>query len=267
MTSTLPLRRAHALELEAYGYPKESCYWLEMEHQYERVPSFQTIFDYYALQNHWNKWIKPGMTCIDIGGHSGDTAIPMMVYSRGTVLTVEPNYTIRPYLELNCAVNNHLGGKFVVASEAVTNQNSDNLTFRDHHNGLCNGGLIGETWDAETQARMAGMSGETITVSGMTLESMLDKYLSKDEIERVGFIKTDTEGHDIEIIRNIKNFLVQYKPVLFTEWFAQYSHADSAELFRVIDDAGYVPFYPESLEPASVDLRSEDLVCLHRDNL
>ena len=267
MISNIPLRRAHRLELDSYGYTGDHCYWLEMDHQFERVPDFKTIFDYYALKNHWNKWIAPGMTCIDIGGHSGDTAIPMMVYSRGTVLTIEPNPTIRPYLELNCAANNHLGGKFVVASEAVTNKNADNLVFKDHHNGMCNGGLVGENWDAETQARMAGMSGESITVNGMTLESMLEHYLTEEEINQVGFIKTDTEGHDIEIIRNIRDFLVKYKPVLFTEWFAQYSNADSAELFRVINDAGYIALYPETMIEASPDQRSEDLVCIHRDNL
>jgi len=267
MISTTPLRRAHRLELDSYGFADEYCYWLEMDHQFERVPDFKTIFDYYVEKNHWSKWIKPGMTCIDIGGHSGDTAIPMMVYSRGTVLSVEPNHTIRPYLELNCAINHHLGGRFVIAQQAVTNKNADNLIFKDHHNGMCNGGLVGETWDAETQARMSGMSGKSITVSGMTLETMLAQYLTADEISKIGFIKTDTEGHDIEIIRNIRDILVKYKPVLFTEWFAQYSQADSEELFRVIDDAGYIAFDPETMNTAKPNIRSEDLVCLHRDNL
>jgi FkbM family methyltransferase len=266
MISTLPLRRAHRLELTEYGH-NDHCFWLEMDHQFERVPSFKEIFDYYAVKNYWSKWITPGMTCLDIGGHSGDTAIPMMVYSRGTVLTVEPNPTIRPYLELNCHINRHLGGTFVIASEAVTDKNSDNLTFKDHHNGMCNGGLVGENWDAETQAKMAGMSGDSITVSGMTLESMLQKYLTKDEIANIGFIKTDTEGHDIEIIRNIRDILVQYKPVVFTEWFAQYSQADSQELFRVINDAGYVALNPYTMEEADVEIRSEDLLCIHKDNL
>jgi FkbM family methyltransferase len=237
-----------------------------MEHQYERVPSFREIFDYYVEKNHWSKWIEPGMTCIDIGGHSGDTAIPMMVYSRGTVLTVEPNPTIRPYLELNCSLNSHLG-KFVVASEAVTDKNINQLEFKDHQNGMCNGGLVNESWDAETAARVMGMSGQSITVSGLTLETMLDQYLTAEEIARIGFIKTDTEGYDIEIIRNIQDILVKYKPVLFTEWFAYYGSSDIQELFKVIDSAGYVPFYPETMEPANPSIRSEDLVCLHRDNL
>jgi len=267
MILTLPLRKAYRLDLNSYGFANEHCYWLEMDHQFERVPSFKEIFDYYVDKNHWDKWITPGMTCIDIGGHSGDTAIPMMVYSRGTVLSVEPNPTIRPYLELNCYLNRHLGGTFVLATEAVTDKNADNLTFKDHHNAMCNGGLVGENWDAETQAKMAGMSGDSIQVKGLTLESMLEKYLTSEEISNIGFIKTDTEGHDIEIIRNIRDILVQYKPVLFTEWFAQYSQADSRELFKVIYDAGYVALDPYTMEEANVEIRSEDLVCLHKDNL
>ena len=206
------------------------------------------------------------MTCIDIGGHSGDTAIPMMTQCQATVLTVEPNPVILPYLQFNCAVNSHLG-KFVVATEAVTNQNADGLVFKDHQNAMCNGGLVGETWDAETTQRIAGMSGESITVSGMTLQDMCNKYLTAEEIDKIGFVKTDTEGHDIEIIRSSRDFLIKHKPVLFTEWFVAYSAGDTAELFRVIDEAGYVAFYPETMEPADPSVRSEDLVCIHRDNL
>jgi FkbM family methyltransferase len=207
------------------------------------------------------------MTCIDIGGHSGDTAIPMMVYSRGTVLTVEPNPTIYPYLDLNCKLNSHLGGRFVIATEAVTNRDVDTLIFKYHQNGMCNGGLVNESWDSETAARVSGMSGQSITVAGLTLESMLNQYLSSEEIERIGFIKTDTEGYDIEIIRNIRDILVKYKPVLFTEWFVHYSKSDTQELFNVIDAAEYVAFYPDTMEPANPEIRSEDLICLHKDNL
>jgi hypothetical protein len=132
---------------------------------------------------------------------------------------------------------------------------------------MCNGGLVGETWDAETAARVAGMSGESITVSGMTLEDMCEKYLSPEEIANIGFIKTDTEGHDIEIIRSSRDILVKYKPVLFTEWFVAYSQADTDELFRAIDQAGYVAFYPDTMKEADPGIRSEDLICLHRDNI
>jgi FkbM family methyltransferase len=262
MQTSVKLRNGYQLDLPG----GESCYWFEMDHPREKVPDFQTIYDYYIEKNFWKLWIKPGMTCIDIGGHSGDTAIPMMSRCRATVLSVEPNPVILPYLKFNCSVNQHLG-RFVIANEAVTNCTAYNLTFKDHQNSMCNGGLVGESWDAETAARVAGMSGESITVSGMTLLDMCNKYLTLEEIAKIGFVKTDTEGHDIEIIRSSRDILVKYKPVLFTEWFVAYSQADTNELFRVIEEAGYVAFYPETMEPAHPDQRSEDLVCLHKDNL
>jgi FkbM family methyltransferase len=266
MQTSIKLRSGYRLDLDEYDLPGKSCFWFEMDHKFERVPDYKTIFDYYIKKNHWDKWIHSGMTCIDIGGHSGDTAIPMMVRCQSTVLTVEPNPTILPFLEFNCSVNSHLG-KFVIAREAVTNKNADDLLFKDHQNGMCNGGIFNENWDAETTARVAGMSGDSISVTGMTLESMVTKYLTNDEISKIGFIKTDTEGHDIEIIRSSRDILMKYKPVFFTEWFSAYSNSDTKELFKAIDDAGYVAFNPETMELASPEVRSEDLVCLHKDNL
>jgi FkbM family methyltransferase len=264
--NSVKVRNGYQIALDEYGIPGESCYWLEMDHDYERVPDYQTIFDLYLKTYHWDKWIKPGMTCIDIGGHSGDTAIPMMVQCRSTVLTVEPNPVILPYIKYNCGINRHLG-KFIVATQAVTNQTADNLVFGDHQNGMCNGGILGDAWDSETAKAVKSMTGSTITVSGMTLEDMCDQYLTQDEIANIGFIKTDTEGHDIEIIRSSCDFLSKHKPVLFTEWFFAYSDRDTAELFQVINKAGYVAHYPTTMQPADPNIRSDDLVCIHKDNL
>lgn len=266
MQTSIKLRSGYKLNLDEYGWPGQQCFWFEMDHPYEKVPDFKSIFNGYIQGYHWDKWIHPGMTCIDIGGHSGDTAIPMMTRCRSTVLTVEPNPTIAPYLEFNCAVNSHLGN-FIIAKEAVTSQNADNLVFGDHRNQMCNGGIISTSWDKNTAQTVGGLTGDTITVSGLTLESMVEKYLTPEEIKNIGFIKTDTEGHDIEIIRSSRDFLVKYKPVLFTEWFFAYSAADTEELFRVINEAGYVAYYPTTMEEATPAMRSEDLVCIHKDKL
>lgn len=266
MQIKLPMKNAYRLSLDDYNWPGQHCYWFHMDHRYDHSSSWQSIFEYFVVKNHWGTWIKPGMTCIDIGGHSGDTAIAMMSQCRATVLTVECNPTILPYLQFACDVNSHLG-KFVVAKEAVTNTNAANLTFGDHSNGMCNGGILDNNWDPVTARQVAGMTGNTITVDGMTLESMVEKYLTKDDREHIGFIKTDTEGHDIEIIRSSRDFLVKYKPVLFTEWFFAYGPDDTNELFQAIDEAGYVPFYPETMEPADPSTRSEDLICIHKENL
>lgn len=254
------------LDLGPYGWDKQYCYYFQIDHKHSGELPIDRIFDYYLNKLHWNKWIQPGMTVIDIGGHSADTAIPMMARCRSTVLTIEPNPFVLPYLKLNCGVNRHLG-KFVIATEAVTERVGDDFVFGDHRNDMINGGILNEKWDQETADKVKAMTENSINVSGMPLEDICKKYLSDDEIKNIGFIKTDTEGNDIEIIRNSRDFLVKYKPVLFTEWFFAYSEKDTAELFRVINDAGYEAFYPENMQPADPTVRSEDLVCIHRDNL
>jgi len=260
------LKKCYRLSLEDYGYPGDICYWLRMDHLKDGSPEWQVLFEYYMRQQHWDKWIMPGMTCIDIGGHSGDTAIPMAVLSRGTVLSSEPNPSIYPYLEMNCRINQHLA-RFVAVMDAVSSKNADSVKFGDHNNMMCNGGIV-EQIDPGTQENVDKQTGATIDVNAMTLETMINQYLTKEQQDAIGFIKTDTEGHDIEIIASSRDILLKYKPVLFTEWFSSYSPWASKQLFATIEDCGYVAFNPETMAEVDPSIRTcEDLLCLHKDNL
>jgi FkbM family methyltransferase len=248
------------------GVGADAAYWFEMDHAGEGPRNLLSIFDLYLNQYGWDQFITTGMTCIDIGGHSGDTAIPMQYLSRGTVLSIEPNPMIKQYLDFACDMNAHLG-RFVTAGEAVTTQDCDAVEILDHNNAMCNGGMIDPAWTQKLQQRMRGMSGDRITVPGLTLEHICAKYLSETEIENIGFIKTDTEGHDCSILESSRDFLDRIKPVIFTEWFFAYTDVESQKLFDVIDSLGYRAFYPGTLEPATVDRRSEDLVLIHHTRL
>ena len=248
------------------GSGPDAAYWFEMDHSGESPRSLLTIFDLYLNQYGWDRFIQPGMTCIDIGGHSGDTAVPMQYLARATVLSVEPNPLIKQYLDFCCDMNAHLG-RFVTAGEAVTTEDCPEVEILDHNNAMCNGGRIDPSWTQELQARMRGMAGNRITVPGLTLENLCAKYLSGAEIENIGFIKTDTEGHDCSILESSASFLERLKPTIFTEWFFAYTDVESQKLFNVIRDLGYQPFYPGTLEPATVDRRSEDLVLIHHTKI
>jgi hypothetical protein len=111
------------------------------------------------------------------------------------------------------------------------------------------------------------MTGTTLQVKGLPFADICEKYLTQDEIDRIGFVKIDTEGHDIAIIENMRDFLIQHKPVLLTEWFFGYSEADSKKLFDAIHAAGYVAHNPVTMEPADLSNHIEDLLCIHQDNL
>jgi FkbM family methyltransferase len=190
----------------------------------------------------------------------------MQLLAGGTVLVVEPNPTIKPYLDMTCIANGHLG-KFVTAGEAVTTEDTDSVTILDHCNALCNGGMIDPSWTPELQQRMEQMSGNSVTVPGLTLEHLCQKYLSQEEIDNISFIKTDTEGHDVSILESSKEFIDRTKPVLFIEWFFAFTEVESQHMFDVIESMDYLPFYPLTLKPASIAERSDDLVLIHKSKV
>lgn len=243
-----------------------SCFWFEMDRPEESPRELLSIFDLYLNQYNWDKFITPGMTVVDIGGHSGDTAIPMQFLSRSTVLSIEPNPAIKEYLDFACRMNSHLG-KFVTAGEAVTIEDCAEVEILDHCNALCNGGLVDPTWSAELQQRMRNMSTAKVTVPGLKLENLLNKYLTEEEIANIGFIKTDTEGHDVSILESSADLLDKLRPVIFTEWFFAYTDVESRRMFDVIEQIGYKPFYPTTLTPATIDQRSDDLVLIHTSQI
>jgi FkbM family methyltransferase len=190
----------------------------------------------------------------------------MMAACQATVLAIEPNIHMLPFLEKNCEANQELG-RFVIATEAVTNAVTEDLVFGDHNNAMINGGIPDTNWDSGTAATVKGMTGNTVKVKGLPFADICEKYLTQDEIDRIGFVKIDTEGHDIAIIENMRDFLIQHKPVLLTEWFFGYSEADSKKLFDAIHAAGYVAHNPVTMEPADLSNHIEDLLCIHQDNL
>ena len=64
-----------------------------------------------------------------------------------------------------------------------------------------------------------------------------------DKIEKLSFIKIDTEGYDKEIIKSISDLIAAYKPTIVAESFGMSSDEAKMELFEVISKQGYDIFY------------------------
>ncbi len=250
-----PIRQAYSNDYTRYGRPGVISYWFEMDHPYEGHRDFSQTLDIYLRDYNWSKILQPGTTIVDIGAHSGDTAVPMLAMSGYCVLTVECNPTIYPWLEFACNMNRHLG-KFVVASEAVTTEDNVTVTFSDHNNGMCNGGLVNHNWGI-------GSGSGSIQVPGMRLETLCHKYLTQEEIDRIDVIKIDTEGHDYAILDSSREFVDRIRPKLFAEWFSGFDSTATSRMFDIIDSMNYVPLYPKTFLPADPTRPSEDLLLIH----
>ena len=257
-----PIRNAYSADLAKYGRDVVA-YWFEMDHPFEGHRTLEEHFEIYLDRYQWRKILRPNTTIVDIGAHSGDTSIIMAAMSGGTVLAVECNPEIKVWLDFAAHMNRHLA-KIVTASEAVTTENTV-LTFADHGNGMCNGGLTGSAWSVGTQNSVP--RGSSIQVQGLTLETMLSRYLTAEEIDNIDLIKTDTEGHDFEILRNSRELINRIRPKIFAEWFNFFDDEDIAKMFDVINELDYVALYPETFAFATPSVKSEDLLLIHRSQV
>ncbi len=68
----------------------------------------------------------------------------------------------------------------------------------------------------------------------------LDEYIFNHEI---GFIKIDVEGHELDIIKGGKNFILKNKPVMLIEIEKRHSGIDPQITINEIQNLGYQCFY------------------------
>ena len=72
------------------------------------------------------------------------------------------------------------------------------------------------------------------------------KNLASDEfLNKLSFIKVDTEGNDRHILKGLKNsVLTTIRPLLLIEWYALFKgcNKNSRDMFRAIKEIGYKPY-------------------------
>jgi FkbM family methyltransferase len=199
------------------------AFWL---HPGQGNKELETLFTKNTLDT-LKKYIPEGSVAIDIGAHVGDTSVAysLVVGQTGKVIAFEPNPSCFEVLLINAARNNN-----IIPVNAAVTENNGNYTFYYTDPGLCNGAY----------AEMLSIHPYRIPVQviGVNFEDWLEKN-AKDLIPLIKFIKIDTEGYDRYIIKNISNFLLQYRPVIQTELFIYLRLEEKIEFFELLDSLNY----------------------------
>lgn len=246
-------------------YQGRTGHWCVMNHPGESDRNFQDLVEYYLVKNHWDLLIPTGSTVIDIGGHSGDTAVPMLLAGAAVVLSMEPNPVIKPYLDHVAELNQDLGR--IITTDLAVTTHAQALTIFDHSNQLCNGGMIDPTWTPELTQQVMNMAQQSVACSGDTLAAICAQYLTPEEINRISLIKTDTEGHDASILESSAEFIDAIRPVIITEWFWLYGAAETNRLFDIINSMDYIAFDPMTLTVSNRNQKTDDLLLIHASRL
>jgi len=235
------------------------CIFADWNHPCQSIVDWKSYILKHIKEQRWGQFIKPGQIAIDIGAHSGDTAIIMGLLTglEGMVMAFEANPSVMPVLEANQSLNKERMN--IKVYNLAIMQEEGVYEFADHGNMWCNGGF------AEGTNHLNNDKIQKIQVKGVNLCQFLkDEFKEEYEelVKKIGFIKIDCEGYDKEIIKSIKPLIEESKPVLFVEWFDWFGSNETEDLFSAIENLGYCCYDPKSLEKADRGNKIPDLLCL-----
>ena len=184
------------------------------------------------LISSYSKYINEGDFCIDIGAHTGDTALPMSAAAgkSGLVLALEPNPYVYHVLEKNARTNTHVGNIKTMLAAATTNKCFIEFEYSD--SGFCNGGRH------ENISSLKHGNFYKLEVFGVNLEDEL-KSDFKNYLPKLKFIKVDAEGYDLYVLKSIKNILAEYLPIIKIEIFKKTDAQYRLELLSFLTNLGY----------------------------
>ena len=266
------VRSLHSIKCHQYTGNPSRALWYEWDHPAEGSRDLATIISS-AQDFNWDRFIVPGKISIDIGGHSGDTAIPMGLFSfdrdtkqKGHVFIVEPNPAVIPVLDTNLAMNTHLANYYSLPV-AITPHDVLEVELADHGNSQCNGGVIESGLSSDAAQKIRDVAVFRYKAPGVSMKTLFRTSKHFGNGQPIGFVKLDCEGYDKEILRPCRDLLSIDKPVLFVEWFEWFEDEDDIDLFAVIDSIDYVPLNPVTLTPSSISDPTSDILCIHKTKI
>jgi FkbM family methyltransferase len=230
-----PRPREYPYEVETVALPKEGAVrFARWRHPNEDPMTFrQEEVD--ALRG----FLREGDVAIDIGAHSGDSALPMAlaVGPRGAVLALEPNPYVFKILAVNASLNP--GKARIVPLMVAATPEDGTFTFEYSDAGFCNGG------------RHEGISALRhhhffkLDVEGRNLVRLLEREFP-GELARVRYVKTDTEGFDRQVVASLRPLLDARRPVLKCEVYRHLPADERRGFLRDLRAAGYRVYKWES---------------------
>ncbi len=143
------------------------------------------------------RWLRPGMTAIDIGANLGIYSLPMAraVGSEGQVFSYEPTEDTFALLTYNRNINQ--ANNLVVVQAALSDRT-----------GI---GCLAHGSSSELNRLCDDNAGERVRITCLDDEDRERQWRSPD------FIKIDAEGHETAILRGGAEFFMRHSPLVMFE--------------------------------------------------
>jgi FkbM family methyltransferase len=223
-----PAPREYGFSVVDYDLAKEGrVQYAAWDHPKEMPKQFdQTYVD--VLR----EFLKAGDYAIDVGAHSGDTALPMALAlgATGGVFALEPNPHVFKVLAANAGLNQGKMRIFPLMFAATEEDGEYEFEYSDP--GFSNGGLH--------QGISPWRHGHffKLKVQGRNLAHFLEREYPR-EMAKIRYIKIDAEGYDHAVVKSLRKLIVSNKPYIRTEIYKHLSLEARRAYFRELLELGY----------------------------
>lgn len=174
---------------------------------------------------------------LDIGAQQGDTTVQMAPFA-GLTIAMEAHPRTFIATQTNADVNPHLNiHPYNVAASPTGREATETWCYS------CNGGADDRT------------GHECFNASLVNVPSYLHQRYSTSVLKHLAFVKIDTEGYDVPILRTLRPLLegARTKPWIYLEWYTNHeSRRDRRRYHEAAADLGYGIFTPDGTQRIDV---------------
>jgi FkbM family methyltransferase len=153
--------------------------------------------------------IKKDYTIIDIGANVGLMTLQFSkLVPNGKVYSFEPTFYALERLKKNLSLNESLSKNVEVINSFVSEKSSDNPEIIAFSSWKVNG----ERGDNDHPVHLGTPKG-TEGVKSISL----DDFVVQKKLDKIDFIKIDTDGHEYEVFKGAKEAIKKYRPKIIFE--------------------------------------------------
>ena len=206
-------------------------------------PIFHEKLDLEAFQFRHEKFselIPEDAIVLDIGAHVGGFSIIFgSCVPKGKVLAFEPNPKTYEVLVQNSKDNPDYN---IIPYNHAATLETKNYTFYYSDPEVHGNGMNGGNFDAIDRKDEAKQFHSTpVEISGVNVYNfLLENY--ENELDKIKFIKTDTEGYDKEVLKTLAPLINRNKPVLMVEAFIGLTKDEIKDYYDVLKSFEYEIF-------------------------
>lgn len=202
------------------------------------APKSQDLSLEQAELDELRTFLREGDTAIDIGAAVGDSTLPIALAcgSSGAVIAFEPNPFTFAILGANSALNAGRANIIPIPYAATAEDGSFVFDYGDPW--FANGG------DHTGVPFWQHGSAFRIPVEGRRIEPLVRARFG-DKLKKLRYIKTDVEGHDVDVLRSIEGLIRDFRPYVKSEVGKLATREDRAEIYRIFSTYNYTIRVPE----------------------